>query len=310
MTKSLKCLAPLHRSAGQVCADPWKSITTCQNREQWDYLPPRQDDPNWRSYNFNSETGNYLINACEYINEFGLRGLLTKKRSRMLCVGCSFTAGIFLPEPETLSWSIEKRLRNWTVLNCGGPNFGTYCHLLRVDLYKRTAPQFVVFQVMQPIRNPSLYFTEREFGRASNLELKSAKGFSQYELNHRFTKAGRRALYLYHDIRNVSSYLADKVFDYAVRKDIKYMRRFFAELKVPYLLHMNTHTYPFYKEKHIQRLRDNFEHVLVYDVPVGLDYCRSEADNHPNGLRNDLIAAEIIRYLAENFPRLDCGIDE
>ena len=276
-------------------------------REQWDYLPPRKGDPNWRSYNVPA-SGWYLIQPCEYINEFGLRGALTKKSKRMLCVGCSVTAGLFLPEPETLSWSIESRLHDWTVLNCGAANFGTYCHLLRLDLYKQIAPQFVVFQVMQPIRNPSLYFTEREFERECDLELMSATSFNQYELNHRFTKAARKALYLYEDIRDTSSYLADKVFDRAVRKDIRYMQRFFTALKIPYLVHLNVQHYPFYKKKHIDWLRDNFENVLVYDIPVTIDYCREEGDDHPNGRRNNLISEHITRFMRENFRHLDFSL--
>lgn len=270
-------------------------------REHWDYLPPSKDDPNWRPYNVVSSSGVYLIQPCEYINEFGLRGELSRKPNRMLCIGCSFTAGLFLPEPETLSWSIEQRLRDWTVLNCGGANFGTYCHLLRLDLYKQIAPQFVVFQVMQPIRNPSLYFSEKEFERESDLELASATSFNRYELNHRYTKAARKALYLWHDIWQTSGYLGDKLFDRAVRKDIKYMQRFFTALKVPYLLHLNAQHYPFYKKKHINWLRDNFENVLVYDIPITLDYCREEGDDHPNGRRNNLISGEITRFLRQNF---------
>ena len=168
-------------------------------------------------------------------------------------------------------------------------------------------PAIIVFQVMQPIRNPSLYFTETEFERECDLELTSATSFNRYELNHRFTKAGRKALYLYQDIRDTSSYLADKVFDRAVRKDIKYMQRFFDAMKVPYLLHLNVQHYPFYKKKHIQWLRESFENILVYDIPVTLDYCREEGDDHPNGRRNHIISDEITRFIRENFRNLDFG---
>lgn len=67
-------------------------------------------------------------------------------RPILLVLGCSFTQGLGVSDPETYSWKLQERFPDFHVINFGTGGYSTYQSLLRFRRFVKTStPAVVVF---------------------------------------------------------------------------------------------------------------------------------------------------------------------